>query len=152
MYTYQVLDFVVCFLVLTSKFGVCISLRTKNLHLTCFVKQNELLAACATALKYYLVLKYKLYTRASPRGNSSRRSRTDDAGVLIAVRSLCVRLTLEPYNIHVLDFIVSFLVPYLGRVQTESKIKNRNNDKQGADWSLFKTRSPSFLGSEKIID
>ena len=42
----------------------------------------------------------------------------------------------------------------LGRVQTESKSKlvNRNENKQGADWCLLQKRSPSFLVSEKIND
>ena len=42
----------------------------------------------------------------------------------------------------------------LGRVQTESKSKlvNRNENKQGADWCLVQKRSPSFLVSEKIND
>ena len=47
------------------------------------------------------------------------------------------------------NFSAVFLFFVLGRVQTESKskIENRNDtgSKQGADWSLFKTRSPSFF-------
>ena len=44
------------------------------------------------------------------------------------------------------------LVGPLERVQTESKIEieNRNDNKQGADWSLVKTCSLRFLGSHKM--
>ena len=80
----HVVGFVVCFLV--PHFEIRHNMKTKNLQLTCFVQHR----ASRSSHHYYCC---DIYSRAFPaakkKRSSSNSSRTHEARVSVAVRSVC---------------------------------------------------------------